>query len=40
MNREPLIFHMMKRQGNTWFNLDTKIPEIIYIKNMIFIYKF
>ena len=27
MNREPLIFHMMIRQGLTWFNLETEIPE-------------
>ena len=29
MNREPLIFHMMIRQGITWFNLETEIPEIV-----------
>ena len=28
MNREPLIFHVMIRQGITWFNLDTEIPEM------------
>ena len=29
MNREPLIFHMMIRQGITWFNLETEIPQIV-----------
>ena len=29
MNREPLIFHLMIRQGITWFNLETEIPEIV-----------
>ena len=29
MNRELLIFHMMIRQGITWFNLETEIPEIV-----------
>ena len=29
MSREPLIFHMMIRQGITWFNLETEIPEIV-----------
>ena len=29
MNREPLIFHVMIRQGITWFNLGTEIPEIV-----------
>ena len=28
MNREPLIFHVMIRQGITWFNLETEIQEI------------
>ena len=27
MSREPLSFHVMKRQGITWFNLETEIPE-------------
>ena len=27
MNKEPLIFHMMIRQGITWFNLETEISE-------------
>ena len=29
MNREPLIFHIMIRQGITWFDLETEIPEIV-----------
>ena len=29
MNREPLICHMMIRQGITWFNLETELPEIV-----------
>ena len=29
MNRQPLIFHMMIRQGITWFNLETEIPEMV-----------
>ena len=29
MNRDPLIFHVMTRQGITWFNLETEIPEIV-----------
>ena len=29
MNREPLIFHMMIRQGITWFNLKTEISEMV-----------
>ena len=29
MNREPIIFHVMIRQGLTWFNLETEIPEIV-----------
>ena len=28
MNREPLNFHMMIRQGITWFNLEAEIPEV------------
>ena len=28
MSREPLIFHMIIRQGITWFNLETELPEI------------
>ena len=29
MNREPLLFHVMIRQGITWFTLETEIPEIV-----------
>ena len=29
MSREPLIFHIMIRQGITWFNLETETPEIV-----------
>ena len=29
MNREPLLFHMMIRQGITWFTLETELPEIV-----------
>ena len=29
MSREPLISHVMIRQGITWFNLETEIPEIV-----------
>ena len=29
MNREPLIFHVMIRQGIAWFTLETEIPEIV-----------
>ena len=29
MNREPLLFHVMIRQGITWFTLETDIPEIV-----------
>ena len=29
MNRELIIFHVMIRQGITWFNLETEIPEIV-----------
>ena len=29
MNREQLIFHVMIRQGITWFNLEIEIPEIV-----------
>ena len=35
MNREPLIFHVMIKQGITWFNLETEIPEIVLIENYI-----
>ena len=29
MNREPLLFHVMIRQGITWFTLETELPEIV-----------
>ena len=29
MKREPLLFHVMIRQGITWFTLETEIPEIV-----------
>ena len=29
MNREPLNFHMMIRQGIIWFNLEIEIPEVV-----------
>ena len=29
MNREPLNFYMMIRQGITWFNLEAEIPEVV-----------
>ena len=29
MNREPLLFHIMIRQGITWFTLETEIPDIV-----------
>ena len=29
MNREPLLFHMMIRQGITWFTLETELLEIV-----------
>ena len=29
MTREPLIFHVMIRQGIIWFNLETEMPEIV-----------
>ena len=29
MNREPLLFHMMIKQGITWFTLASEIPEIV-----------
>ena len=32
MNRQPLNFHVMIRQGSTWFNLETEIPEVVQIK--------
>ena len=29
MSREPLLFHVMIKQGITWFILETEIPEIV-----------
>ena len=29
MNREPLLFHVMIKQGITWLILETEIPEIM-----------
>ena len=29
LNRIPLLFHMMIKQGITWFTLETEIPEIV-----------
>ena len=29
MNGEPLLFHVMIRQGITWFNLETELPEVV-----------
>ena len=29
MNRQPLNFHMMIRQGITRFNLEAEIPEVV-----------
>ena len=29
MNRQPLNFHVMIRQGITWFNLEAEIPELV-----------
>ena len=29
MNREPLLFHMMIKQGMTWFTLASEIPEVV-----------
>ena len=29
MNREPLLFHMMIKQGITWFTLATETLEIV-----------
>ena len=29
MNRQPLNFHVMIRQGITWFNLEAEIPEVV-----------
>ena len=32
MNREPLIFHVMIRQGITWFNLVKELPKKCKLK--------
>ena len=29
MNRQPLNFHVMVRQGITWFNLEAEIQEVV-----------
>ena len=29
MNREPLLFHVMIKQGIMWFTLETETPEIV-----------
>ena len=29
MNKQPLNFHMIIRQGITWFNLEVEIPEVV-----------
>ena len=29
MNRQPLNFHMMIRQGITWFNLEAEVTEVV-----------
>ena len=29
MNKQPLNFHMMIRQGITWFNLEAEIPKVV-----------
>ena len=29
INRQPLNFHVMIRQGIAWFNLDAEIPEVV-----------
>ena len=29
MNKEPLLFHVMIRQGITWFTLETELPEVV-----------
>ena len=30
MNREPLLFHLMLKQGITWFTLATGTQETMY----------
>ena len=34
-NREPLLFHLMLKQGITWFTLATEIQETVQILNKI-----
>ena len=29
MNRELLLFHVMIKQGITWFTLASEIPEVV-----------
>ena len=29
INREPLLFHVMIKQGIMWFTLETETPEIV-----------
>ena len=29
MKKQPLNFHLMIRQGITWFNLEAEIPEVV-----------
>ena len=29
LSRETLLFHVMIKQGITWFTLETEIPEIV-----------
>ena len=29
MNRQPLNFQVIIRQGITWFNLEAEIPEVV-----------
>ena len=29
MNRQPINFHVMIRQGITWFNLEAETPEVV-----------
>ena len=34
MKREPLLFHLMLKQGITWFNLAAGMQETLWINNM------
>ena len=29
MNREPLLFHLVIKQGIMWFTLASEIPEVV-----------